>query len=749
MKRLLGFLTILLILPGLVLAQETKLKKIMIFPFKVSEKGAPEALNNELSAVLASQIAKEGDLEVLPGMQFSELVREKRVDLTRVARIAARYDCMAVIWGTLSKLEEGYALEVSVMGSDPRKKPHHFSATGKDMEDLLQRMKDLAAEIGTVALDRPKIGSIRIEGNRRVPKDSILNKLRIKEGDAFRKSALSDEIRDLYAMGYFDDVQIRAEDTARGEVDLHISLKERPSIKEIETTGNKQFTNNQVLDEITTKQLTVASTGKIRDDIAKLKKLYEKEGYHQPKIDYEIKELSPHEAKLIFKIDEGAKSYVTEVAFEGRNKVDENDLFKLMTVKPKSWFWFLDESGTFSADKLEENRMRIMSVYLEKGFINAQVGAPKVDIKDGTAKVTYPIREGDRFQIRKVDVEGDLLVPKEKLLEGLQTKEKTWFKRSALAEDIKQLARLYNNMGYAYVDVEPRQQINDKHDFIDFTFRINKGQRVSIERVDIVGNERTRDKVIRRALAIGEGDLYNADLLDKTKGRLQQTEFFEEVKLKTTPGSKPDLMNLTVEVTEKKTGSLVAGLGYSSQDGAMGTVNLKERNLFGLGIVADGKANISGSKNSYEGSVTYPWLFDYPLSASLRGYKSITKEQYFVRDGDGFSTSLSHPLYGEWMMTTSFAWDSNRLTGFDQTFAKSVVNYYRQFGANPAKFINFAENSVSVTFSRDTRDGTVIPTEGSRISVGTRAVRTRRRCRIFQLFFRGNVLSASVLAGRV
>ncbi len=269
MKRLLGFSIILLILPAIVLAQETKPKKIMIFPFKVSEKGAPEALSNDLSAALASQLSKEGDVEVLPGTQFAEVVREKKVDPNRMVRIAGRYDLTAVIWGTLSKLEDGYALEVSLMGSDPRKRPHHFSATGKDMEDLVQRMRDLAVEIGTVALDRPKIGSISIEGNRRVPKDSILNKLRVKQGDAFRKSALSDEIRDLYAMGYFDDVQIRADETARGEVDLHISLKERPSIKEIETIGNKQFTNNQILDELTTKTLTVASASKIRDDIAR------------------------------------------------------------------------------------------------------------------------------------------------------------------------------------------------------------------------------------------------------------------------------------------------------------------------------------------------------------------------------------------------------------------------------------------------------------------------------------------------
>ncbi len=613
MRRLLGLTAILLLIPAILLAQEPPRKKIMIFPFKTHEKGSPDGFSNELAAILGSQLEREGDLEIVSGVPFRELIRGKNVDPARIARIANRADSAAAIWGTISRLDEGYSVEISVMGKDERKKPREFSGTGKDMEELMARMKDLAGEIGAAVLERPKIGSIDIEGNKRVQKETILNKLDMKPGEVFRRSALSDEIRDLYKMGYFDDVQIRAEETPTGQVDLHITLKERPSIKSIEIEGNKVFAKDELLDALTTKSLTVASTEKIRDDIAKIKKMYEKEGYYQPKIDYEIKELTPAEAKLVFKIEEGQKSFLTKIVLEGREKLPEKEIAKLMTLKEKGWFWFLDETGTFTTEKLEENRMRIMAAYLENGFINVQVGAPKVDIRDGKVTVTYPIREGNRFQVRKVEVEGDLLIPKEKLLAELSVKPRTWFKRSLLGEDLKSLTKLYNNMGYAYVDIEPRQKVNEQHDFIDLAYHITKGQRVTIEKVDIAGNERTRDKVIRRSLAVGEGDLYNADAFDATKSRLEQLDYFEAVRLKTSPGSRPDLMDVTVEVMEKKTGSLAAGLGYSSQDGATGNVNLKERNLFGLGIVADAKANISGRRNSYEGSLSYPWLFDLPI----------------------------------------------------------------------------------------------------------------------------------------
>ncbi len=275
-------------------------------------------------------------------------------------------------------------------------------------------------------------------------------------------------------------------------------------------------------------------------------------------------------------------------------------------------------------------------------------------------------------------------------------------------------------MGYAYADVQPIQHMNDEHGFMDMTYKVTKGNRVTIERVDIVGNERTRDKVIRRSLAISEGDLYSADRLEASKKMLESMDFFEAVRLKTAPGSTPERMNLTVEVLEKKTGSLAAGLGYSSQDGAMGNINLKEMNLFGLGVVANAKANLSGRRNSYEGSLTYPWMFDIPLTGSIRGYKAISKEDRYVRDGEGFSFSLSYPLWWGWSVSTGFSRDSSKFGGFDQGFAKSIMDYYRRFGSNPSRFMNQAENAVSLTFGLDSRNNSVIPTAGAKIAFGGR-----------------------------
>jgi len=635
-------------------------------------------------------------------------------------RVAERMGGQAAIWGTVAKLEDGYSIEVSVLSKEQPAKPRLFTATAKDASELPARLKELATDIGNQALHRPKIGEISVEGNRRIQREAILNKLELKPGAPFRRSAIADEIRELYSMGYFDDVQISADETPKGEIDLKIVLKERPSIKNIELQGNKVLAREEILDALTTKSFSVVSTEKIRGDIDKIKKMYEKVGYYEPKIDYEIKELSQNEAQLIFKIDEGQKSYLTNIVLEGRDKLPESEIRKLLTLKEKSWTWFLDESGQFTRDKLEENRQRVIFAYLDNGFIGVQVGAPRVDMKDGSVTITFPIREGERYQVRKVGVGGDLVVPEKELVDALKTQPKTWLRRSLIGEDVKELTKIYNNLGYAYADVEPTQQANDKYNFVDIVYRINKGERVSVERVDIAGNERTRDKIIRRSIAISEGDLYNADKFDATKKRLESTEFFDGVKLKTSPGSKPDQMNVTVEVIEKKTGQLSAGLGYSSQDGAMGNINLQERNLLGLGIMVNARANVSGRRNTYDGSITYPWIYDVAVSGTLRGYQSVQKETSYVRESNGFSVHLGYPLYGFWTMSTGFARDSSKLAGFEGGFARSVMDYYKQYGQKADKYMNTSENSLSLSVSRDTRNNAVIPSAGSNVSVQSR-----------------------------
>jgi outer membrane protein insertion porin family len=720
MKRLLILLMVLAFLPAFSMAQDKETKKVMLFPFKITGKDGKVTYANEMAMLLGNELSREGDLDLIPGTAFVSAVQAAKVDAERLERIAQRMDLSAMIWGKVTQIDDGYALEISATGDEPKKKIRNFSTVAANMEEMISQLRELSVEVGREVLKRPVIGAIKIDGNKRIQKDAMLNRLEMKIGAPFRRSAVGDEIRRLYSMGYFDDVQVKAEKSGPAEIELQIVVKERPSLKEIQIEGNKLFSQDQILDRLTTKSFSVASVEKIRDDISKIKELYEKKGYYSPTVDYEIKQLSRNEAKLIFKINEGAKSYLMRVVLDGRKELSESELKKILTIKEKTWFWLIDDSGTFARDDLEENRIRLIAYYLNNGFINVQVGAPTTDIHDGKVTVTYPIREGKRFQIRKVGIDGDLIKPADKMVEMLASQPKTWFNREIIAQDIKAITRLYNNAGYAYADVKPVQVPNDKHNFVDLTYNVSKGDRVTIGKVDVKGNERTRGKVIRRSLAVGEGDLYSADRLEASKKHLEAMDFFEAVRIKTAPGAKADLMDLEVEVLEKKTGSLAAGLGYSSQDGAMGNINLSERNLFGLGVVANLKGSLSSRRNNYEGSLTYPWIFDIPLSSTVNGYKHQQKEERYFRESDGMGLNFGYPIYGDWGLSAGLSRDSSKLSGFEKVFARSIVDYYERYGTRAEKFSNISENAVSVGLSRDTRRGNPIPNGGAKISFGSR-----------------------------
>lgn len=720
MRKISLILGFLLLLPCVgITAEDPAPKTVMVFPFKRTAADGKVTYDGAVPMVLVSLLREEGDLRFPTSRPFEAAVKGKQVSLARMTRILNRNELDAAIWGQIEELPSGYALSVSVLMSGARK-PQVYDATGRDMQQLVTSMEEVAVLIGNDVFDRPKIGDIELEGNVRVPRQTIMSKLDLKPGTPFRRSALGEAVRKIFEIGKFEDVKIKAEDTGNGEVDLRIVLTERPSINEIDIAGNTVFTKDEILDVITTKSHKVISQRKIRRDIEKLKGMYEKEGYYDPKIEYEVNELSENQADLVFKIDEGQKSYLDEIRFAGAKELDPSELKKILTFKEKSWIWFLDDSGKFTTDQLEENRARLFQYYLMKGFVRVQVGAPEMEIKDGDVILTFPVNEGDRYQVRKVDLQGDLIMPEDKMQESLKTKTKTWYDRGKIQEDLESLTKLYNNMGYAYANVEPRQRINDEYNFVDVVYDVRKGQSVSIGRVDIRGNQRTRDKVIRRMLAINEGDRYSSAAMEATKNNLERMDYFETVQLKTAPGRQPDVMDIEVNVMEKKTGSLAAGLGFSSQDGAMGNVNLSERNLWGLGIVANLKGSISGRRNTYQGSLTYPWLFDFPVSGTIELHKTMGKEGGFVREDEGFGAYLRFPIFGQWYGSTGFKRTSSSDKALTMGSMRSLRDYYAQYNTVPERFLSTARNTVILGVSRDTRNSSMIPTGGSVVSLQSR-----------------------------
>jgi outer membrane protein insertion porin family len=722
MKRFLIALIIIVGLQSIVLAQQgAQEKRLLLLPFREINERGDVVMNATLAGIVSAQLQKMENVAVADGKAMEALVKPKKVNIPRIARVIRRQDLDGVVWGEWKILsEDKYSMTLYVLHRKNLRKPRSYSGSAKDMEELVAALINLTDRMSVDLLGKPKIGRIIIKGNQRVRDEAIMNRMALSPGAILQPSEVSHEIKEIFAMGYFEDVSVNAQPRGNDKVDLVFEVKELPHIKTIEIKGNSVFTQDEILDEITTRSLSVARGEKIQKDIGKIRGMYERKGYYTPKIEWGLEELSDNQAKLVFTIDEGEKRYLTDIRFPGREKLTEKELLKILTIKEKSWFWWIDHSGKFTRSDLDENRNRIIGYYSEKGYVQAQVGEPSVDIEDEGVVVSYPVNEGDRFQIRKVELEGDLILSEEELKERLKNKPKTWFKGSDVGKDTETLTKMYKNLGYAYVDVEPMPKLNEEHNFVDLTFRITKNQRVKIGQVQIRGNDRTRDKIIRRNVLLAAGDRYQDAALDATKERLEALDFFEAVKIKTSPGSQPDIMDMTVEVMEKKTGTIAAGLGFSNKGGAMGNIDVKEKNVLGMGIMLNGNGKLSANSNTYEGSITYPWLFDWPLNATLSAYNNNMTEANYTKVGTGVSLNLGFPVYGNWRMHTGVSRDASRKVGLQRSYSDAIAKYYKARGEDPDRFYSTAEHALSMSLIRDTRLGSMIPRGGSKITFGSR-----------------------------
>lgn len=722
MKKILTSMIIALILcPWAVSQERGNEKDILVLPFREINKQGQVAPSETLSRIVYNLISSMDNVEVSDGQRLAAAVAGENVNIRRLARILRRENKDALIWGDVKILKENeYSISINVLEKDNLRKPRTYTGVAKSMEELVNVLDSLVDNIALDVLGMPTIEKIVINGNERVQDEAIMNRLTLRPGAILKPEEVSSAIKEIFAIGFFENVEVKTEKDSKGKVDLVFEVTELPSIKEIEIKGNSVFTEDEILDALITRSLSVAKTERIQQDISKMKSMYEKKGYYTPKIEWELKELSGNEAKLVFNIDEGKHRFLTDIKFPGREKLPESELLKILTIKEKSWFWWIDSSGKFTQSDLEENRNRIIGYYSQKGYIKAQVGEPELKIEDDGVIVSYPVNEGNRYQIRKVDVEGDLVISREKILENLESKPKTWFKGADVGKDTENITKLYKNLGYAYVDVEPVIDVNDEYKFVDMTFKINKNQRVRIEQVQIRGNNRTRDKIIRRNVALAAGDLFDDSALEVSKGRLESLDFFEAVKIKTAPGSKPDLMNVAVEVMEKKTGSIAAGLGFSNKGGAMGNIDVKEKNVLGMGIMLNANGKLSSNSNTYEGSITYPWLFDRPLNATLSAYNNNTTETNYTKVGTGISLNLGFPVYGAWRMHTGLSRDASRKVGMEDSYSEAIAKYYRSRGDDPDRFYSTAEHAVSMSLVRDTRLGAMIPRGGAKIVFGSR-----------------------------
>jgi outer membrane protein insertion porin family len=561
---------------------------------------------------------------------------------------------------------------------------------------------------GSVAHAQPPsiiIKELTIEGHRRVQEAVILGRVRSTIGSPFNPSQLSEDVRSVFALGFFDDVQLKVEDF-EGGVKVTFMVTERPFVRDVDFVGNKAVSTTDLQDKIELKLGSVYNPVDVQRARETMKDFYEGEGYFEVQITPDIQKFPDGDVKVVYTINEGRQMKIDRIEIRGNRGLTESQIKKIMQTQERQYFIL---RGTVQRQRLDEDVERILQLYNDHGYIQARVESHDITVDREKARVivTIVVVEGSQHRVSSIGFTGVTLLPESELRRQVKLKPNDVFSRSGLRDSVKGLEDMFSTIGRASAEVNPKLDMQPESK-IGLVFEINEGPTVYVERINIAGNVRSQDKILRREMQMAEGELFTLQKLQRSRQRLVNLGYFEKVEATTAPGSDKTKIVVNIDVTERPTGMFSIGGGYSSQDGAIGTIDLSQNNFLGRGWLASVK--IRGGANVQQGSVSFtePWLFDRPLSAGFDIFS--VQRQYTDYDYDtlGGGLRLSHPFEEFWRWHLGY-----RLTLDDLKNIRNPSDFLQEEAGESVTSL------VSGAVVRDSRDSIQTPSKGGLLSLVT------------------------------
>ncbi len=673
--------------------------RVMVLPFEVNALQDFSYLQSEVPKIIAKNLAAEGALIVEAPIQ------SVLMDPAQIREIGVAHGVDYIIWGSLTWIDQQFSIDVRLLAPLEETPAETFTAVGQGIETLSGKIAELSQEMNAKLFGLETVIAVKVEGNERIETAAILPKISTKAGDTFVPKVISEDLRAVYQLGYFDDVRVRTVDVSGGK-EVIFQVKEKPTVAGVGFSGNTVFDDDEIRENITLKSGAVLNLVRVQTNANVIEDLYKDKNYHNAQVKYEIKAIDNNQVNVEFVITEGEQISIESIQFIGNTTFDADDLKNIMRTKEKGWLSWFTGSGELDMEKLNQDVISIAAFYQDNGFINVKVSDPAVVFKEDEIDITIKISEGDRYRLGQVDIQGDLIKPKETLLKQLTITKESYFNRSLLEKDVIHLTDIYGDEGYAYAGVTPRTMPDPKTLTIDVTYAIEKHQLVYIDEIIIGGNTTTRDKVIRRELNLIEQGLYNGSALRHGIQRIQALGFFEDVKVNTLQGDNPDEMIVKIDVTEKPTGELTFGGGFGSEDGLFGVISIDEKNLWGLGHKIKAAATLGGQSTRFDLIYTNPWLFDIPLTGWINPYKYYREwDDYgYDRDSVGLQTGLSYPILPRTRLTGTYLFDVSDIT--ITSYEKASTNIIKLRGTNTT-------SSITTNLRYDSRDRSFNTTKGS------------------------------------
>lgn len=555
-----------------------------------------------------------------------------------------------------------------------------------------------------------RVADVRVAGNRRIEADAIRARISTKPGDVYDPARIAEDVRQVHALGFFENVRVLAERTPQGRV-LVFEIEENPVVRQITIAGNDSIDSDRIRDQLTLTTGATLDLPLLYENRDRIEALYRAEGFYQARVGYDVTSLPNDAVAVNFEVTEGRKLRLKEVRFEGNEHFSDKQLTAGMRTKVwRPWSYvtrYLDKSGTYAEPVFMQDLQLVERKYQDAGYLRAEVGDPDVSVEKDALIVTVPVTEGDRYRVGRLDVSGDPTVTGADLQPEFKLSGEEWFNRSYLTRDVDMVTRRYTDRGYFYASVNPLTKVDESSKTVDVTFDVQKGPLYFVRQIDIKGNTRTLDRVVRREMQLVEGELYSARKLQSSKLRLDGLGFFEEVNFEPTRTEDPDALDLDVSVVEKSTGAISFGAGYSTADSIVLSGSVNQANLFGRGYGVRLAVDIGGRRDRFYGQFVNRRLFDSEFSLAATGFRSNVQFEDFEQTSTGFDTNLGRSLD-----------EANQHRAFLRySFALREIEADNNIRAAAPIFREFLQDDTitslaGLSYRMDTRNDRVLPTGG-------------------------------------
>jgi len=554
------------------------------------------------------------------------------------------------------------------------------------------------------------IADIRVQGNERIEAGTIISYLVVQKGDRFNPEQIDRSLKSLFATGLFSDAAI-----SRDGASLVVRVVENPIINRVVYEGNKKTNDEHLNGVVQLKARAVYTPEVVQLDRQRILDDYAKKGRFGARVEPKMIKLDHNRVDLVFEIDEGSDTYISHINFVGNHVYSESKLKDIISSREEAWWRFLSSTDSYDPDRLNYDRELLRRFYLRNGYVDVDVSNPTAELAADRSAffVNFTVKEGDRYRVGKVNVVSNLRSVDPAVFQKLvDMTEGDWYDGSQIETISGQLGDAARALGYAFVDVKPNAVRDPATKTIALTFTVGEAPRVYVERIDITGNVRTQDKVIRREFRLAEGDAFNSELIRRSRQRIEDTQFFGKVNVTSAPGSAPDRAVINAAVEEKSTGELTVGGGYSTDIGALLNLGLHEHNIIGSGMEAGISGVLAQKQTQIDLSFSNPYFLDRNLVASADVFaiqSNLTSYEAYQERRAGTALSLGYEINEHLRQNWTYSLVQRQIYNVQSTASLYVLD---EAGSSLL-------SQIGQSISLDYRDSRVDPHQGFIVRLGT------------------------------